>query len=214
MEPTDAELWEAVRGGETAAFGRIFDRHARTIYNYAFRRTADWSAAEDVMAVVFLETWRHRERLRLVDDSCLPWLYGVAANVLRNHHRRRRRHAAALDRLPPMGDEPGFEADLTSRLDDQHRARDLVAAVAQLPAGQRDVITLCVWESLSYEEASVALGIPVGTVRSRLSRAKANLRGDFTRDLTGELTGEPGPTSGHERGEGPERPPTAREEAT
>jgi DNA-directed RNA polymerase specialized sigma24 family protein len=70
----------------------LFDRHSRTVYNYCFRRTADWSVAEDLTSVVFLETWRRRCQVRMQTGSLLPWLYGVATNLLHNHRRALRRH--------------------------------------------------------------------------------------------------------------------------
>jgi len=119
MESTDADLWAAMRRGDSAAFAGLFDRHARAIYYFAFRRTADWSVAEDIMAVVFLEAWRRRRQVRLNGDSALPWLYGVAVNVVRNHHRRQHRYGKVLERLTVPVHEPGFEQDLVERLSDQ-----------------------------------------------------------------------------------------------
>ena len=75
-------------------FGLLFERHARAIYN-CFRRTADWAVAEDLTSIVFLEAWRRRER-ELLPEKVLPWLYGIATNVIRNRRRSLRRHAAAL----------------------------------------------------------------------------------------------------------------------
>ncbi|ROO91066.1 RNA polymerase sigma-70 factor (ECF subfamily) [Actinocorallia herbida] len=186
-ELTDAGLWEEARGGRAEAFGVLFDRHHRAVYNYCFRRTADWAVAEDLTSVVFLETWRRRASVRLERDSLLPWLYGVATNVVRNHRRSLRRHREALGRLPhmPVEDE---SADVAGRIDDQRRMRAVLDGIAALPRRYQDVLVLCVWEELSYAEAAAALGVPVGTVRSRLSRARERLR-------------EPVPRPGHRTGE-------------
>ena len=124
---------------------------------------------------MFLEAWRRRGAVRLETDSALPWLLGVATNVLRNSWRSRRRHRAALERLP-RETVPPFDADSDERLDDEARMRGILVHVDALPHDQQDVLALCVWAELSYEEASAALRVPVGTVRSRLSRAKARLR--------------------------------------
>jgi RNA polymerase sigma-70 factor (ECF subfamily) len=105
-----------------------------------------------------------------------PWLLGVAINVLRNRGRSFRRHRAALDRLPPPPDEPDFADDLAGRMDDQRRMRALLALVGRLPQREQDALALCGWSGLSYEQAALALGVPVGTVRSRLSRARARLQ--------------------------------------
>lgn len=173
--PSDAELWRLAGAGEASAFGVLFERHARTIYNYCFRRTADWSVAEDLTSTVFLEAWRRRTDVRLDHDSALPWLLGVATNVLRNRRRSERRHRAALSRLS-LEREDGFESDLIERMHDQQAMRGVLDAVAALSRDDQDVLALCVWEGLSYESAALALGVPVGTVRSRLSRARARLR--------------------------------------
>ena len=192
-EPTDTELLERVRAGESLAFGQLFERHARAVYNYCFRATGNWSLAEDATSVVFLEAWRrHRDVVMAEGATLLPWLLGVARNVLRNRGRSFRRHKAALDRLPPPAAEPDFADDVAGRLDDEREIRAVLAVVDRLPRADRDVLELCAWSGLSYEQAAVALGVPVGTVRSRLSRARARLR---------TLGLEPGQVSGQARGE-------------
>jgi RNA polymerase sigma factor (sigma-70 family) len=180
-EPTDPDLWRRAAGGEAPAFGILFERHARAVYNYCFRRTGDWSQAEDLTAVVFLEAWRRRRQLRLERDEAIPWLLGVATNVIRNSRRSQRRHRAALQRLPREKVED-FALDVDERLDDERRMRAVLRALRELSPADQDVLALCVWEGLSYEQAAVALGTPVGTVRSRLSRARSRLR-----ELTGSV---------------------------
>jgi RNA polymerase sigma-70 factor, ECF subfamily len=174
-EPTDAELWQRAAGGEPSAFGVLFERHGRAVYNYCFRRTANWSQAEELTSVVFLEAWRRRKDVQLEGERALPWLLGVATNVLRNSWRSQRRHRAALARLP-LERGYDFSTDVDERLDDERQMRAVLASVAQLPSSDQDVLALCVWEGLGYEETAAALGAPVGTVRSRLSRARARLR--------------------------------------
>jgi RNA polymerase sigma factor (sigma-70 family) len=184
-QATDAELWRRAVQGEPDAFGALFERHARSVYNYLFRRTADWSAAEDLTSIVFLEAWRRRRDVHLERELALPWLLGVATNVLRNRRRSQWRHRAALERLPRERGED-FADDADARLDDERRMRVVLRSVARLPKREQDVIALRVWADLSYEEAALALGVPIGTVRSRLSRARGRLR---------ELAGP----DGHER---------------
>lgn len=172
---TDAELWARAASGEPAAFGVLFERHARRVYNYCFRRTADWALAEDLTSIVFLEAWRRRDEVRLEGASALPWLLGVATNVVRNRRRSQRRHRAALERLP-LEQAVDFAADADERLDDERDMRRVLRALDKLPRRDRDVLALCVWANLSYEEAALALELPIGTVRSRLSRARGRLR--------------------------------------
>ena len=169
---TDREL---LRRGDPGAFGTLFERHGRAVYNYCFRRTADWAAAEDLTSVVFLEAWRKRNDVRIAGDTLLPWLYGVATNVLRNRSRSLRRYRAALERLP-RGHEADFADDAAERLDDEAQMQRVLDAYQVLTKRDQDVLALCVWSGLSYEEAAIALDLPVGTVRSRLSRARARLR--------------------------------------
>jgi RNA polymerase sigma factor (sigma-70 family) len=175
MAPTDRELWDRATAGDPAGFGALFERHARSVYNYCFRRTADWAAAEDLTSVVFLEAWRKRDAVRLEGEVALPWLLGVATNVLRNRWRSERRHRAALARLP-LERAGAFADDADARLDDERQMRTALRSLATLRRAERDVVALCAWQGLSYDEAALALGVPVGTVRSRLSRARARLR--------------------------------------
>jgi RNA polymerase sigma-70 factor, ECF subfamily len=174
-QATDAELWRRAVEGEPDAFGALFERHARAVYNYLFRRTAEWSLAEDLTSVVFLEAWRRRSDVRLERELALPWLLGVATNVLRNRRRSQWRYRAALERLPRERGED-FADDANGRLDDERRMRVVLRSLGKLPKREQDVIALCAWADLSYEEAAAALDVPVGTVRSRLSRARARLR--------------------------------------
>jgi RNA polymerase sigma factor (sigma-70 family) len=169
----DAELWRRVRDDDADAFGLLFERHGERIHGFALRRTADVTAAEDVTAMVFLEAWRRRRTVVLHQPSALPWLYGVAANVLRDRSRTRRRHQAALERLAHQ--RPPDLEPVEHRTEALDEARSIVAAVAQLPRRERDILVLSVGEGLSHQEIAAALDIPVGTVKSRLSRARVRL---------------------------------------
>ena len=183
MAVSDRELWRLAAEGEAAAFGQLYERHANAIYNYCFRRCGDWALAEDLTATVFLAAWRKRRRVVFDrDDGVLPWLYAVANNVERNQARRSRRFARFLgqiaERQPPVGDP-------SVQVADEERMRGVLDAVRRLPRREQDVLALCVFGDLSYARAATALGVPVGTVRSRLARARRRL---------GELS----PEKGHE----------------
>jgi RNA polymerase sigma factor (sigma-70 family) len=195
--PTDAVLWSQARDGNEQAFGMIFDRHSRTVYNYCFRRTADWSAAEDLTSVVFLETWKRRRQVRMQSDSLLPWLYGVATNVLNNHRRALRRHRDALARMPALPQAPDGEEEVAERLDAVRQMNQVMKSIRTLSRRDQEVLVLCVWEGLGYAEVAEALGIPVGTVRSRLARARGRLRDETAPSM------EPRPAGGHKKGERP-----------
>ncbi|HTZ30032.1 MAG TPA: RNA polymerase sigma factor [Streptosporangiaceae bacterium] len=173
MEPN---LRARIRAGDPDAFGLLFDEYARAVYNLGFRLTANWSAAEDVVSLTFLEAWRLRARIDPAGESLQPWLLGIAVNVCRNLARASRRHQAALDRIPPPPAVPDFADELAGRLDDTAALQLITEALGALRRGEREVIALCVWSDLDYATAARALGVPVGTVRSRLSRARRRLR--------------------------------------
>jgi RNA polymerase sigma-70 factor (ECF subfamily) len=175
-ELSDAELWQQAGAGDGHAFGVLFERHARAVYNHCFRRTADWSVAEDLTSAVFLEAWRRRDGVRLESESALPWLLGVANNVVRNRDRTRRRHRDALGRLPRIPDQPDPSDYVAAQLDSERTMRRVLKLVARLPQTDQDVLALCAWDGLGYAEVAAVLGIRVGTVRSRLSRARERLR--------------------------------------
>lgn len=165
-----------IRAGDPDAFGSLFDDYARAVYNHAFRLTGDWSAAEDVLSLAFLEAWRLRETVDLDGGSLRPWLLGIATNTARNIRRAARRHEAAVSRLPRAGVIPDFAEDLVGRIDDVGQVAALQAALSRLRRAEREVVALCVWSGLDYAAAAQALDVPVGTVRSRLSRARRKLR--------------------------------------
>jgi len=174
---SDRALWQQAREGDGSAFGTLFERHAGRIYNYCFRRTADWAQAEDLTSSTFLVAWRSHGRAPLQAESALPLLYGIATNALRNQRRSLRRRREALARLPlERVEETDLAEDASTRLDDQAAMRQLLRLLARLPGREQDVIALCDWSGLSYEDAAAALDIPIGTVRSRLSRGRRRLR--------------------------------------
>ena len=173
---SDLRLWEMAVGGEAAAFGELFERHATPVYNYLFRRCGNWATAQDLTSIVFLELWRKRAEIRPQRASALPLLLGVATNVLRNRGRTERRHRAAIERMPAPADEWTPDDGLVDKLAEQQRMQELLGVLGQLPKREQDLIVLCVWMELSYEEAADALCLPVGTVASRLSRGKRRLR--------------------------------------
>ncbi len=174
-EPSDPVLVEQLNAGGGSALATLFDRHGDAIYNYCFRRTASWHAAEDATATVFLEAWRGRGRVSAYDDSALPWLYGIANNVCRNLARTSRRHLHAVGRMPTEGTAPDPADLVADQVDSERRMAAVLAAIRRLPRREQDVLALVAWTGLSYEQAAAALDVPVGTVRSRLSRARQRL---------------------------------------
>ncbi|MGW2050610.1 RNA polymerase sigma factor [Streptomyces sp. NPDC001858] len=166
-----------VRAGESGAFAELFDSYSRAVYNHAFRLTADWSTAEDVMAATFLEAWRLRDRVEREGGSLRPWLLGIATNTARNQFRSNRRYRAAAGAAAAAESAvPDHADEVADRIDDRQRLAKALTALATLRRPEREVVALCLGEGLDYEAAAEALGIPVGTVASRLSRARKKLR--------------------------------------
>ncbi|WP_349637079.1 RNA polymerase sigma factor [Streptomyces sp. RerS4] len=155
-------------------FADMYDAHARAVYAHAVRMTADRAGAEDIVSLTFLEAWRLRDSLDQVANQ-RAWLFGVATNVIRNTRRTARRHRAAMARLPPPDAVPDLADAVVSRIADSDRATAALAALNRLRRADREVLLLSVWSGLSHEEVAQACGVAVGTVRSRLSRARARL---------------------------------------
>lgn len=160
---------------EPEVFAEIFRRHAPEIKRFVIRRLG-LDDAEDVVAETFLTAFRQRGRYDLARHNALPWLYGIATNLIGRHKRT---EARQLNLLARTGVDPVTEP-FTSRSDERLSAqavqRNLAAALVTLPAGHRDVLLLVTWGGLTYTEAAEALGIRVGTVRSRVNRARAKIR--------------------------------------
>jgi RNA polymerase sigma-70 factor (ECF subfamily) len=177
----DTLLWDRLRSGDADAFRDLYARHAHAVQSYCLWRTADLQSAEDATAIVFLEVWRERKRLALSTDTAAPLLLGIATNVLRQQWRSRRRHRNALERIREAGIPlpADLEAEAIDRLDAIRQLKAAGAEIRALPRRERDVLALIAWGDLSYEETASALEIPIGTVRSRLARARARLGDAF-----------------------------------
>jgi len=156
-------------------FGVLVRRHAPAIQRYVMRRIGrEW--AEDVVAETFLTAFRQRSGYRDDGRTCLPWLYGIATRLVHRHWRTEIKQLKVLART---GWDPVTEP-FTDRVDaavtaDAIKVR-LAAALAELPASQRDALLLLVWADLRYEQIAEATGVPLGTVQSRISRARRRLR--------------------------------------
>jgi RNA polymerase sigma-70 factor (ECF subfamily) len=182
VDGRDVALWTALRSADPSALTELFDRYARPVYNFAFRRTASWPTAEDITQATFLTVWRRAaagDLPALEHPTALPWLLGVADRESRGVWRSLGRRRRLQQRLDHVGLADAVEADhaetVTDRLDDERRMREVRDAVRVLPDHQRVVVELVVWSGLTLAETATALGVAEGTVKSRLSRAKARL---------------------------------------
>ncbi|MGW3291795.1 RNA polymerase sigma factor [Streptomyces sp. NPDC001002] len=197
----ETSLRARVRAGDPDAFGHLFDEHASVVHRHAVRMTGNWVMADDIVSLTFLEAWRLRERVLPGEDSLRPYLLGIATNVTRNTARAARRHQAALSRVPPPDPVPDFADEVTQRLADTEELAAAQKALGKLRRGEREVFTLCVWEGLDAATAAQALGVAVGTVRGRLSRARKRLRKLTEAELDGGGSG-----AGCSRPSGVQRP--------
>lgn len=151
---------------EPEAFEVIFDRHFGAVYAYLARRVGS-GGADDLASSTFTLAFERRDRFRPEATTARPWLLGIATNLLRNEKRAERRALRALGSLDsPRSSGPVEPGDMGR----------VGGLLAKLDRDQRDVLLLYAWEDLSYEDIGQALGIPVGTVRSRLARARSRLR--------------------------------------
>jgi RNA polymerase sigma-70 factor (ECF subfamily) len=165
---SDEAYWGRALAGEGDAFGVIFDRHRSRLYRHSRGLIPSLSDADDVVAITLFEAWRKRSSVRFVDGSILPWLPRTATYTARNHTRSAHRYRAALSRLPAQEHHP----DHAQSSEDG----DAITALRGLSLSDQQVITLCVLEGLDTAEAARVLDVRAGTVKSRLSRAKAKLR--------------------------------------
>lgn len=190
VRDSENDLRERVRAGERDAFAELYDRYARQVYRHALWLTGDWSTAEDIMSETFLAAWRGRERLQPDEGSLRPWLLGIATHKAENTRRGLRRRLAFLARQRQQTVVADFAPEVAGRIDDTRRLHAVEAALGRLKRHEREVLTLCVWSGLDYQQTAEALGVPVGTVRSRLSRARAKLARFADEASAAEKTGE------------------------
>jgi RNA polymerase sigma-70 factor (ECF subfamily) len=182
MHPPDEDDARIIEGSllRPERFAAIFDRHAATVQRYLARRLGR-QVADDLVAETFLAAFRGRERYDLSRPDARPWLYGIATNLARQHQRAEIREYRLRAGLGPEPD-PGHADRVAAQVTAQAMHRLLAAALAELGAGDREVLLLIAWEGLSYDETARALDIPIGTVRSRLSRARRQVRAALTRE--------------------------------
>jgi RNA polymerase sigma-70 factor (ECF subfamily) len=160
-------------------FAAVFGRHFDAVHGFVARRLGR-AAADDLAGAVFVEAFAARERYDQARADARPWLYGIATNLVRRHRRTEERRLRAYARAGADGAAP--LDDPHDRLSAGAEAPRLAAALAALRASDRDALLLFVWADLSYDEVAVALGVPPGTVRSRIHRARRVLREHLAED--------------------------------
>jgi RNA polymerase sigma factor (sigma-70 family) len=163
---------------EPERFAAIFERYFGQIRQYLARRVGT-KIADDLAAEVFVVAFAQRGRYDLARDCARPWLYGIATNLAGSYQRREQRRYRALARAGTRLESPSDEDAIADRVSASAAGPALARALAALDRGDRDVLLLVALADLSYAEVSQALGIPYGTVCSRLSRARRRLRESF-----------------------------------
>jgi RNA polymerase sigma factor (sigma-70 family) len=171
MNDADASDWVRVRAGDPAPLGELFDRHAPRLFRHATRLLTSREDAKDAVTIAFFELWRKRASVRLVDGSPVPWLLNTVSHAARNLERSSRRYRTLIARAA----RPELSAEVSGSDES-----GVLAALKRLPAREQSVVVLTILEGYPEREAAQTLGIPVGTVKSRLARARAKLRDEMT----------------------------------
>jgi RNA polymerase sigma-70 factor (ECF subfamily) len=156
-------------------FATLFDRYATMLYRYISFRLGP-ELTEDLVGETFLIAFRRRGSYDVSYRDARPWLLGIATKLVTRHRRAEVSRYRALERQAPVQAVDGPEETITRDLTAQRSRPALLHALSQLPRGDRDVLLLVAWSDMTYQETARALGIPVGTVKSRLNRARRTVR--------------------------------------
>lgn len=169
----DDRLWARSLQGEGEAFGALFDRHRDRVFRHAFRLSGDRHDAEDIMSTVFLELWRRRQKVRLVEGSVLPWLLVTTTNISRNSGRAARRYRGLLDSLPRSEDarRTGESSDVPEAVD-----RNVAPALGTLNGTDLSLVSLVVFEDYSLADAAAVLNMTAGAAKTRIHRARQRMK--------------------------------------
>jgi RNA polymerase sigma factor (sigma-70 family) len=163
-------------------FAGIFDRHIDHVRTFVIRRLGE-SRGDDVVSEVFRVAFERRGTFEVAAGSALPWLYGIATNLVRREHRSHTRRLAALGRADGRREVVSDPlVDVAARLDARSELHDLGAVLISLSDGEREILLLVAWEQLTPTEAAAVLGIPPETARTRLHRARLHIRTELERD--------------------------------
>lgn len=177
-------LWSRARSGSGEAFGRVFDAHRDRVYRHALRLVDTTHEAEDVTAIAFLELWRRREDVRVVNGSVLAWLLVTTSNVARNQRRAARRYRRFLEALPRPEEVPDA-AETALALDLDSGLRD---ALRTLRGPDLHLLTLVALEDLPIADAAAAIGITPAAAKTRVHRIRVQLRDHLSDNAAAGLT--------------------------
>jgi RNA polymerase sigma factor (sigma-70 family) len=187
---TDSDIIRRSRDSPVV-FGELYDRHASVIYRYAARRAGDF-AADDVTSETFLVAWEQLAAYDLDRDDARPWLFGIATNLLRRHHRaeaRMLKAAAKAASREVVGDD---SERISARVDASAATARIARTLRSMAPIDRETLLLYAWADLTYEGIALAMDVPVGTVRSRLNRARRTLRTQLNLEIFDETENDHG----------------------
>ena len=187
LAQTDEQLWRAVVRGDGVAFAAIFDRHGDRVWRHAWRLMQHRQDTEDVTAAVFAEAWRKRSRVRIVDDSVLPWLLATATNCARNARRSIRRNERLIAHIPLGPDSPDTADVAGDRLARVDASSAVGAALRELSETDARLVSLVLLEEIPLADAAKAIGVSYGAAKTRIHRAKQRLRGHLQAAGAGDL---------------------------
>jgi RNA polymerase sigma-70 factor (ECF subfamily) len=171
----EAAAWANVLRDDGDAFVAIFDQHRDRIYRHALRLTANIHDAEDVVAGAFLELWRRRQSVRLVDGSVLAWLLVTTTNLSRNVTRNVRRYRSLIASLPRADVAQSAEEIVVRQIEELRLAIEIRDALSNLSQSDAALISLTSYEGYSTAQVATALGISDGAARTRLHRARSRM---------------------------------------
>jgi RNA polymerase sigma-70 factor (ECF subfamily) len=156
-------------------FADVYDRHAGVVFRFLVRRVGR-DAADELLGETFRIAFERRDTYDVGRANARPWLYGIATNLVAKHRRKEARRLRATALLAADGTSEALDDRVVEHVDAGRLWPHVVHRITELPGGERDALLLYVWEELSYDEIAVALEVPVGTVRSRLNRARRRMR--------------------------------------
>ena len=187
---TDADVIRASLD-DPRAFAAVYDRHAGVLFRFLVRRVGR-DTADELLGDTFRIAFERRATFDSTRPDARPWLYGIATNLIARHRRAEMRRIKATARLVATQSGDAVADRVAADVDARETWPAVAEAISELPDGERDALLLLVWEELSYDEIASALQIPVGTVRSRLNRARRRVRELIEHSGEEKIEPEPG----------------------
>jgi len=176
VESDEDGLWSRSLRGDGEAFGALYDRHCDRVFRHAYRLSGNHHDAEDIMAAAFLELWRRRAKVRIVEGSIVPWLLVTTTNMARNNGRAALRYRRLLDSLPRRQESSsGLDSDYFSN-PQEALDQDLAGALATLSAEDLHLVSLVVFEDYSLAAAAAVLNLTPGAAKTRMHRARQRIK--------------------------------------